>query len=140
MADECLAVRGALRTINQASHHALVSCSRELHEVNFVVARALLSLSSNTQSSITSNEKDSHNTIAAGITTTQNTESTYLKPQSEAQNVIQKYRLWPSKSENALVSLAQCWLQSKTMGLEERGGLEEFPLALRKAVISNSPA
>jgi hypothetical protein len=135
MVTNVLAVQAALRTICQAPTHALVSCSLELHEANFAIAEALLSLSKSHkyQGHLVDHEDQER------VTTSED------KPPSDRggnndQNRLQKCETWLSRPETAVVNLAQYWLQTRAFGSEYKSGQNEIPLIIRKAVVSNSPA
>lgn len=137
MAEETLAVNAALRTISQASQHALASCSLELHEANLVIAKALLTLSESykdygyaTKSSL--QRCATGESFSAKLTT--------LEGQHESRNALEKETTWLSKPDNALVNVAQYWLQTRAMAPEHRSRRDDLPLIVRRAVISNSPA
>jgi hypothetical protein len=140
MADESLAVQIALSTINRASHHALLSCSRELHEVNLTIARALLLLNSSTSQNFPSNDATRDEITEA--TRDDIIEAVMPSPtpsfDPEVVDVHQSESLRTYKI--ALVNSVQHWLQTSIPHAEGRNGRDELALILRKAVISHSPA
>jgi hypothetical protein len=128
MGEEILTVGAALRTINQASHHALASFTLELYEANHVISKALLG------------KHHSLNTVEGHCsTTTVNEELVQTPTQSENQNRLHM-EAWPSRSDTALVNLAEYWLHIRAIHLKYSGGRGDLPVIIRKAMISNSPA
>jgi hypothetical protein len=135
MATNVLAVQAALRTICQAQNQALVSCSLELHEANLAIAEAFLSLSKSHryQGPLIDHEDQER-------VTTSEDKPPSARGQNDDQNGPQKYETRLSRSETAVVNLAQYWLQVRALSSEHKSGHNEIPLVIRKAVISNSPA
>jgi hypothetical protein len=145
MTDNLLAVRAALVTIRQASCRSLVSCSAELLEANIAIAEALLSRNKSTREpqSHPANEVEDGETFAAkstGDIVILNDAPAHSPSKSDAPKALEKYKTWLSRPEIALVNLAQYWLQTRTMASEYRGGRDDLPIILRKAMVSSSPA
>jgi hypothetical protein len=138
MGDEILTVGAALRTINQASHHALVSFTLELYEANHVISKALLSQHQGSPLDTYEGQKASV-AESEGNTITLNDEPTQSSTQSETQNMLHA-EVRPSRSEIALVKLAEYCLHTRAINSEYRGGRSDLHLMFRKAMISNSPA
>jgi hypothetical protein len=135
MADDVSAVQTALCLIASTPHKSLALCGSELLYANLAIAKALLSHS---QSSTQVEGQDiGQSEFHAAIPLT---ETDDVGARNETQITAQSSKSWLSSPENALVSLAHCWLHTTSTALQERGEREELPLAFRNAVISNSPA
>jgi hypothetical protein len=138
MEEDILTIGAALRTINQASHHALASFPLELHEANHVISEALLS--AHQRRHLSSCEYQETNVAESECnTTTLNDKPTQTQTQSETQNT-RRTKEWVSRPKTALVKLVEYWLHTRAINPEHRGGRGDLPLILHKAMILNSPA
>lgn len=147
MANNTPGIRAALQTISQASTESLEPHILELCEANTAIANAILSLSRNFCEEIGQLE-----TPTKDLATPENTDlaSPQAQPppilrdntwQDLSQGTLQQYRSRRSRPENAIVRLAQHWVQRRLAGnsvlnvVDEHGVLDD----LRKAVISSTP-
>ncbi|EUC27712.1 hypothetical protein COCCADRAFT_51343, partial [Bipolaris zeicola 26-R-13] len=115
-------IRAALQTISQASTESLVTHILELCEANTAIAKAILSLSRNFCEGIGQLE-----TPIEDLATPENTDlvSSQAQPppilrdntwQDSSQGTLQQFRSRHSQPENAIVRLAQYWVQRRLGG------------------------
>ncbi|KAJ6280873.1 hypothetical protein J3E71DRAFT_342978 [Bipolaris maydis] len=147
MANNTPNIRAALQTISQASTESLVPHIWELCEANAAIAKAISSLSRNFCEEIGQLE-----TPAKDLATPENTDlassqappSTILRDntlQDVSQGTLQQYKSRRSRPENAIVRLAQYWIQGRLAGTNALNIVDEHRVLddLRKVVVSSTP-
>ncbi|KAJ5063744.1 hypothetical protein PSV09DRAFT_2194526 [Bipolaris maydis] len=147
MANNTPNIRAALQTISQASIESLVPHILELCEANAAIAKAISSLSQNFCGQL---ETPANELATPGNTDLTSSQAQAQPPailrdntwQDKSQGMLQQYRSRRGRPENAIVRLAQYWIQRRLAGtcvlnvVDEQGVLDD----LRKAVISSTPA
>ncbi|XP_014550962.1 hypothetical protein COCVIDRAFT_69845, partial [Bipolaris victoriae FI3] len=115
-------IRAALQTISQASTELLAPHILELCEANTAIAKAILSLSGNFCEEIGQLEtptKDLATPENTDLASSQAQPPTILRDntwQDASQGTLQQYRARRSRPENAIVRLAQYWVQRRLGG------------------------
>ncbi|EOA85925.1 uncharacterized protein SETTUDRAFT_39942 [Exserohilum turcica Et28A] len=147
MANNTSNIRAALQTISQASTESLVPHIWKLCEANAAIAKAFLSLSRKfceETGQLETPAKDLATLEDTDLASSQAQSPTILRDntwQDVSQGTLQQYNSRRGRPENAIVRLAQYWVQRRLAGTsvlnvaDEQGVLDD----IRKAVISSTP-
>ena len=140
-------IRAALQTISKASTESLVPHIWELCEANAAIAKAISSLSRNFCEEIGQLEtpaKDLATPENTDLASSQDQPPTTLRHntwQEVSQGTLQQYKSRHVRPENAIVRLAQYWIQRRLAGTNVLNVVDEHRVLddLRKVVVSSTP-
>lgn len=147
MANNTPNIRAALQTISQASTESLVPHIWELCEANAAIAKAISSLSRDFCEEIGQLETPTRDLATpedTDLASSQAQPPTILRDNTwhdVSQGTLQQYKSRRARPENAIVRLAQYWIQRRLAGTNTLNVVEEYGLLddIRKVVISSTP-